>query len=147
MTFATQVYILFLVLPCDARDCPALRLGEALKVQNIAPDKLYYSISEVARIVNVKQYVLRFWEKEFPSLKPKKNRSGNRVYQKKEIVLLLEIKRLLYEEGYTIEGARQQIRNDRKNRMNKAKPQGKNRLKKDLLAIKKEIETLIELLS
>ena len=118
-----------------------------MKVSNIAPDKLYYSISEVAQIVGVKPYVLRFWEKEFPTLKPKKNRSGNRVYQKKEIVLLLEIKRLLYEEGYTIEGARQQIRNDRKNRMNKAKPQGKNRLKKDLLAIKKEIETLIELLS
>ncbi len=123
-------------------------MGEALKVSNIAPDKLYYSISEVAQIVGVKPYVLRFWEKEFPTLKPKKNRSGNRVYQKKEIELLLEIKRLLYEEGYTIEGARQQIKNNRKDRIKSAvKTKGKNRLKKELVAIKKEIESLIELLS
>jgi DNA-binding transcriptional MerR regulator len=147
LTFVAQAYILPLVLPCDARDCLAHSLGEALKVQNIAPNKLYYSISEVARIVEVKPYVLRFWEKEFPSLKPKKNRSGNRIYQEKEIELLLGIKRLLYEEGYTIEGARQQIKNNRKNRIKKAKSQDKNCLKNDLLAIKKEIESLIELLS
>lgn len=147
MTSISQVYILPLVLPCDARDCLAQSLGEALKVQNITPNKLYYSISEVARIVEVKPYVLRFWEKEFPCLKPKKNRSGNRIYQEKEIELLKGIKRLLYEEGYTIEGARQQIKNNRKNRINKAKTQDQSSLKKDLLSIKQEIESLIELLS
>ncbi|MFH2054523.1 MAG: MerR family transcriptional regulator [bacterium] len=72
--------------------------------------KLYYSISEVAELTEVKPYVLRFWEKEFPLLKPKKNRGGNRTYQEHEIALINRIKQLLYEEGYTIEGARQKLR-------------------------------------
>ncbi len=72
-------------------------------------DKLYYSISEVAEMTDVKPYVLRFWEKEFPQLHPKKNRGGNRTYQRREIVLVNRIKTLLYEEGYTIEGARQKL--------------------------------------
>ncbi len=69
-------------------------------------EKLYYSISEVAEMTDVKPYVLRFWEKEFPLLRPKKNRGGNRTYQKREIALVNRIKNLLYEQGYTIEGAR-----------------------------------------
>lgn len=72
-------------------------------------EKLYYSISEVAQMTDVKPYVLRFWEKEFPLLRPKKNRGGNRTYQKREIALVNRIKTLLYEEGYTIEGARQKL--------------------------------------
>lgn len=72
-------------------------------------EKLYYSISEVAEMTDVKPYVLRFWEKEFPLLRPKKNRGGNRTYQKREIALVNRIKSLLYEEGYTIEGARQKL--------------------------------------
>ena len=78
-----------------------------------APEKLYHSISEVAHIIDVKPYVLRFWEKEFPTLKPKKNRAGNRTYQKKDIELLGRIKALLYKEGYTILGARQKLKKDR----------------------------------
>lgn len=72
-------------------------------------EKLYYSISEVAQLTDVKPYVLRFWEKEFPVLRPKKNRGGNRTYQKREIALVNRIKNLLYEQGYTIEGARQKL--------------------------------------
>jgi DNA-binding transcriptional MerR regulator len=72
-------------------------------------EKLYYSISEVAEMTDVKPYVLRFWEKEFPLLRPKKNRGGNRTYQKREIALVNRIKNLLYEQGYTIEGARQKL--------------------------------------
>jgi DNA-binding transcriptional MerR regulator len=72
-------------------------------------EKLYYSISEVAEMTDVKPYVLRFWEKEFPLLRPKKNRGGNRTYQKREIALVSRIKNLLYEQGYTIEGARQKL--------------------------------------
>ena len=72
-------------------------------------EKLYYSISEVAEMTDVKPYVLRFWEKEFPVLRPKKNRGGNRTYQKREIALVNRIKNLLYEQGYTIEGARQKL--------------------------------------
>ena len=81
---------------------------ERISVKN-GEEKLYYSISEVAEMTDVKPYVLRFWEKEFPLLRPKKNRGGNRTYQKREIVLVNRIKSLLYDEGYTIEGARQKL--------------------------------------
>jgi DNA-binding transcriptional MerR regulator len=77
------------------------------------PERLYYSISDVADMIDIKPYVLRFWEKEFPSLKPKKNRAGNRTYQKKDIELLRRIKELLYKEGFTIFGARQKLKDER----------------------------------
>ncbi len=70
------------------------------------PKKLYYSISEVADLTGVKPHVLRYWEAEFPTLRPKKNRAGNRSYRQKDIDEIQAIKRLLYEEGYKINGAR-----------------------------------------
>ena len=70
------------------------------------PDKLYFRIGEVARLAGIKPYVLRFWETEFPALDPKKSGTGHRLYRRKEVQLMLEIKRLLYEKRYTIEGAR-----------------------------------------
>ena|SRR5690349_5296413 len=69
--------------------------------------KLYYSISEVSKITDLEQYVLRYWETEFEQLKPAKNRAGNRIYTNRDIKLILYIKRLLREERYTIEGAKQ----------------------------------------
>ncbi|MBI2620037.1 MAG: MerR family transcriptional regulator [Ignavibacteriales bacterium] len=68
--------------------------------------KLYYSISEVAKITDLEQYVLRYWETEFEQLKPAKNRAGNRIYTNKDIKLILYIKTLLRDEKYTIEGAK-----------------------------------------
>src|SRR5271157_4141118 len=70
------------------------------------PDKLYFRIGEVSRLAGIKPYVLRFWETEFPSLGPKKTGKGHRLYRRKDVELVLEIKRLLYEKRYTIEGAR-----------------------------------------
>ncbi len=70
------------------------------------PDKLYFKIGEVSNIVGVKPYVLRYWESEFELLKPGKAPSRHRLYKKKDVDLLMEIKKLLYSEGYTIEGAR-----------------------------------------
>src|SRR6266567_8909970 len=70
------------------------------------PDKLYFRIGEVARLAGIKPYVLRFWETEFSVLDPKKSGTGHRLYRRKEVQLVLEIKRLLYEKRYTIEGAR-----------------------------------------
>src|ERR1051325_1159279 len=70
------------------------------------PDKLYFRIGEVARLAGIKPYVLRFWESEFPALDPKKSGTGNRPSRRKEVQLVLGIKRLLYEKRYTIEGAR-----------------------------------------
>jgi DNA-binding transcriptional MerR regulator len=71
--------------------------------------KEYYSIGEVCDLVGLKPHVLRYWETQFPPLKPSKNRAGNRVYQRREIRLIILVKRLLYEERYTIEGARQKV--------------------------------------
>jgi DNA-binding transcriptional MerR regulator len=70
------------------------------------PDKLYFRIGEVSRLANVKPYVLRYWETEFPGLGPKKSGSNHRLYRRKDVELILEIKRLLYERRFTIEGAR-----------------------------------------
>ncbi len=111
-------------------------------------NKLYYSISEVSRITDIKAYVLRFWEKEFPSLKPKKNRGGNRIYQKREIDLINQIKTLLYDEGYTIDGARQKLKLIGKpsNSDNDAvKSNGK--LKSKIRQIKQDLQELQKLFS
>ena len=83
-------------------NAPAAGMGPAPEI----PDKLYFRIGEVARLAGIKPYVLRFWETEFPSLGPKKSGTGHRLYRRKEVELVLEIKRLLYEKRYTIEGAR-----------------------------------------
>jgi DNA-binding transcriptional MerR regulator len=70
------------------------------------PDKLYFRIGEVARLAGIKPYVLRFWETEFSALGPRKSGTGHRLYRRKDVELVLEIKRLLYEQRFTIEGAR-----------------------------------------
>ena len=77
---------------------------------NSSPTKLYYSISEVSKLTGLKQHVLRYWETEFPALSPKKNRAGNRAYRIKDIKFLFLIKHLLYNEKYTIEGAREKVK-------------------------------------
>ncbi len=74
-----------------------------------APKKLYYKIGEVCRIVGVEPYVLRYWEKEFTALSPPKSKSGQRTYRPRDIELLLEIRKLLYDEGFTIAGARRRL--------------------------------------
>jgi DNA-binding transcriptional MerR regulator len=73
------------------------------------PEKIFYRIGEVSRIVGVEPYVLRYWETEFSFIKPNKNRSGQRVYRKKDVELLLHVRRLLYQERYTIEGVRKKL--------------------------------------
>jgi DNA-binding transcriptional MerR regulator len=70
------------------------------------PDKLYFRIGEVAKLAGIKPYVLRFWETEFGVLEPKKSGTGHRLYRRKDVEMVLEIKRLLYEKRFTIEGAR-----------------------------------------
>jgi DNA-binding transcriptional MerR regulator len=73
------------------------------------PEKLYFRIGEASRLIGVAPYVLRFWETEFPALAPKKSGAGHRFYRRKDVELLLEIKQLLYEKRYTIEGARKHL--------------------------------------
>jgi DNA-binding transcriptional MerR regulator len=80
-------------------------------MKQIGIKKLYYSISEVSKITDLEQYVLRYWESEFELLNPSKNRAGNRIYTNRDIKLILYIKKLLREERYTIEGAKQVLIN------------------------------------
>ncbi len=76
-------------------------------MKDLSIKKLYYSISEVSKITGLEQYVLRYWENEFEQLKPQKNRAGNRIYTNKDIQLILYVKKLLRDEKYTIDGAKQ----------------------------------------
>jgi DNA-binding transcriptional MerR regulator len=80
----------------------------------LSEDKIYYTITEVAALTGLKPHILRYWETEFPMLRPRKNRAGNRVYRKKDIELVLTIKKLLYEDGFTIEGAKRKLREEKK---------------------------------
>jgi DNA-binding transcriptional MerR regulator len=84
--------------------------ASARKDEIIIPDKLYFRIGEVSTLCKLPAYVLRFWETEFPQLKPVKSSTGQRMYRRKEVETALRIKQLLYEEGFTIAGARQQLR-------------------------------------
>ena len=79
-------------------------------MKSLGIKKLYYSISEVSKITDLEQYVLRYWESEFDELKPAKNRAGNRIYTNRDIKLILYIKKLLRDERYTIEGAKQVLK-------------------------------------
>src|SRR5271156_252708 len=77
------------------------------------PDKLFFRIGEVSQLVGVEPYVLRYWESEFPGLSPKKSSTGQRMFRRKDVELLLNIKHLLYDEKFTIEGARKALRTAR----------------------------------
>ena len=76
----------------------------------IIPDKLYFRIGDVAKLCGVETYVLRFWETEFPQMRPGKSGTGQRLYRKRDVEMALRIKSLLYDQGYTIPGARQVLR-------------------------------------
>jgi DNA-binding transcriptional MerR regulator len=128
-------------------------------MKNLSIKKLYYSISEVSKITAVEQYVLRYWETEFEELKPQKNRAGNRIYTNKDIQLILQIKSLLREKKYTIEGAKKILQNyvpepavahndpvkstDAQNVNHNDGKKDKESIKKDLEEIKDIIEYLL----
>jgi DNA-binding transcriptional MerR regulator len=82
---------------------------KSIKLPLPVPDKLFYKIGEVSKITGVESYVLRYWETEFSFLKPRKNKSGQRVYVKKDLEMILMVKKLLYQERYTIEGVRKRF--------------------------------------
>jgi DNA-binding transcriptional MerR regulator len=103
------------------------------------PDKFYFKIGEVSRILDVKAYVLRFWESEF-RLSPSKNRSQHRVYKRVDVETLLEIKRLLYEEKFTIEGARAKLRERMRQKQQQLKLElAGNPFKTELQNVRKEL--------
>ncbi len=77
---------------------------------NVLPDKLFFKVGEVSTIAGVPAYVLRFWETEFSRIKPKRTPSGQRLYRKRDVELILQIKHLLYDKKFTIPGARQHLK-------------------------------------
>ncbi|MGA2624600.1 MAG: MerR family transcriptional regulator [Bacteroidota bacterium] len=120
--------------------------------------KLYYSISEVSKITELEQYVLRYWETEFEQLQPSKNRAGNRIYTNRDIKLILYIKKLLREERYTIEGAKQvlmgyapdgetgeqlELLTDSTQSAPAAPKPAENRAQQDMVEIKRFLEELL----
>jgi DNA-binding transcriptional MerR regulator len=110
------------------------------------PAKLYYSITEVAELTNVKPHVLRYWETEFKALRPKKNRAGNRTYRASDIEVIMAIKKLLYDEGFTIAGAKKKLLQSKANPGTRSSRKDKRgdalrSIKKDLLEMKKILES------
>jgi DNA-binding transcriptional MerR regulator len=94
--------------PLPTRPGDQMDLGQDFVQEPIAP-RVYYSIGEVCDLTGLKPHVLRYWESQFEVMNPTKNRAGNRVYRRKDIDLIFLVKRLLYEEKYTIDGARQRV--------------------------------------
>jgi len=115
------------------------------------PDKLYFRIGEVARLCKVPSYVLRFWESEFPQLKPNKGGTGQRLYRRRDVEMALRIKSLLYDEGYTIPGARQAIKSEQKQsapQLALGLPGGEGGVDPEQLkSLQKELRDLLTLLS
>jgi len=115
------------------------------------PDKLYFRIGEVSRLCDIPAYVLRFWESEFPQLKPHKGGTGQRLYRRRDVETVLHIKNLLYDEGYTIPGARQVIKTEQRQKAPQlaldidvdAAPGSNRQLKK----LQKEMRDLLDHLS
>jgi DNA-binding transcriptional MerR regulator len=99
------------------------------------PNKLFYRIGEVSRITSLEPYVLRYWETEFPQIRPNKSKAGQRLYQKKDLDAILLIKQLLYVEGYTIAGAKKRLNNG-----------GGGDLKDVMELVKKELREILEIL-
>src|SRR5690349_5666876 len=113
------------------------------------PNKLYFKIGEVSNLLTVEPYVLRFWETEFPKLAPKKTDKGQRMYRRKDVELLLQIKHLLYEKKFTIEGARQFLQGAAKTGAKPNVPQTQGALfgNDTLPEIRKELASILDMLS
>jgi DNA-binding transcriptional MerR regulator len=88
------------------------------------PNKLFFKIGEVCEITDTQPYVLRYWESEFPALAPAKNSSGQRIYRRRDIETVLRIKQLLYDEGFTIAGAKKRLETEMTGRVETPPPQG-----------------------
>lgn len=123
------------------------RQGEVSATDIVIPDKLYFRIGEVSELTQTRPYVLRFWETEFPTLRPMKSPSGHRLYRRQDIEMVLRIKQLLYEKGFTIQGARKQLQGDanesEKGKTASPSPLDGTRLK----AIKRELQSVLTILS
>jgi DNA-binding transcriptional MerR regulator len=114
--------------------------GSALQsAKPLAPEKLFYKIGDVSRLTGLEPYILRYWETEFPALRPQKNSGGQRVYLRKDIDLILRIKQMLHQEGYTILGAKKKLKEDDPTLSRKKAPELLNKVKTELQDILKDM--------
>jgi DNA-binding transcriptional MerR regulator len=119
------------------------------------PSKLFFKIGEVCELTDTQPYVLRYWESEFPALAPAKNNSGQRIYRRRDIETILRIKTLLYEEGFTIAGAKKKLEQEMKDQVKAgtttpppeavAAPESDG-LKEEILSIRAELRGILELI-
>ncbi len=115
--------------------------------ETVLPDKLFFKIGEVAKIVGVRPHVLRYWESEFPCLRPMKTRGYHRVYKRRDVELAMLIRRLVQQEGFTIPGARKRLRELDKHRVSSEPDEEASRevaLRADLLAIRRDLSDLLK---
>ncbi|HEU4764446.1 MAG TPA: MerR family transcriptional regulator [Candidatus Eisenbacteria bacterium] len=116
-------------------------------MKSLPTGKLYYSISEVSDLVGVKPHVLRYWETQFKMLRPRKGRGGARMYRKRDIEVLFDIKQLLYDQRFTIAGARRKILDDKQDGKDQIElPFTKLDREETIRALKKDMESLLHML-
>jgi DNA-binding transcriptional MerR regulator len=113
----------------------------------LIPDKLYFRIGEVATLCRLPAYVLRFWESEFPQLRPVKSSTGQRMYRKRDVESVLRIKQLLYQQGFTISGARQQLRAETKSDKTQAAIPFPTQSAPEIQHIRQGLKEILDLLS
>ncbi|HZE19422.1 MAG TPA: MerR family transcriptional regulator [Candidatus Angelobacter sp.] len=112
-------------------------------MRSIPAGRLYYSISEVSDMIGVKPHVLRYWETQFKMLRPKKGRGGARMYRKRDVEILFEVKQLLYENRFTIAGARRKLLDDRQSREQMELTFARTDREEMLRALRKDLEGLL----
>ena len=122
-------------------------LSERSKKSNPIPDKLYFRIKEVSKLTGLEPYVLRYWETEFRPIKPVRTKSKHRLYRRKDLNIIFEIKRLLYEEQYTIAGAKKRLGEIIREGKNKADTKGNADVPDILLDTIEELKSLRKLLT
>ncbi len=115
------------------------------------PDKLFFSIGKASEVTGIKPYILRYWQSEFNLLRPEKDANGQRIYKKKDIEIIFRLKRMLYEDGYTITGAKKKLKEEKKREKTKSTEKQEVKVKKDKTKkkrekIKKELRSLLDIL-
>ena len=110
-------------------------------MDSIIPEKVYFRIGEVSKILNVEPYVIRYWESEFKTIKPVRTKTSQRLYRKKDVQELLTIRNLLYQQRFTINGAKQQLMKMRD------REESKDTANEKLIYIKKELEQIRKIMS
>jgi DNA-binding transcriptional MerR regulator len=123
------------------------RIKKSSENEVLIPDKLYFRIGEASKLSRLPAYVLRFWETEFPQLKPVKSSTGQRMYRRRDVENIMLIKNLLYEEGYTIAGAREKLKHETRSTKSPVLPFPKKMAGPDLKRVRQGLQEILNILS